>query len=299
MKEGCPVCRLRKCSKCGELFSGQNNCPVCTGTHYRQKQFEGVETEVGSDGYHSFYRRRIQPVRRLFETALAPWWPTALFEFTPVEKEVLRKCLDGKKAPIVLNDLRVVRWLSARMESLDFRFVEFASRECLRHLTRQRKTLWLLSLQEFGVTDAKLLANHRSSLYLKTPSPLSPPIATELSRHLGKVLSLRGFRKLEVQVAAELARHRKRLSLYDLEELTFDVAEQLKRHRGTRLCFPSVTRLNPEVASEIARYKGHTLYFESIKHPSLEILRAFGAFAGNVKFGKGTWENRHGPGSGD
>lgn len=137
-----------------------------------------------------------------------------------------------------------------------------------------------------------MLAKHRGPLYFKPRRPLTEAIAKELARHRGRLLSLWGFNQLDAQVAAKLASHRKRLQIHGLTELTLDIAEQLSRHQGTRLGFPSVTQLNPEVVAELARYQGHTLYFNSIDHPPSEILRAFEAFAGSVKFGKGTWAAR-------
>lgn len=137
-----------------------------------------------------------------------------------------------------------------------------------------------------------MLAKHRGALYFKPPGPLTEAVAKELAKHQGRLLSLRGFKQLDAQVAAKLASHRKRLQLHDLTELPLNVAEQLSRHQGTGLGFPSVTQLNPAVAAELGRYQGHSLYFNSINHPPPDILRAFEAFGGSVKFGKGTWAAR-------
>lgn len=291
--EGCPQCKPRQCSQCGNIYRGQTqSCPVCTGAHYPGDRTQGPEPANGRPQYHSFYRRYIQPTRRRLETTLAAYWPTGLFEFTPVQREFLQDCLQGNKAPVILDDLRAVRWLATRMEKLDFRHAQFVDLKCLRHLVKIPKSLWLFSLEYVESREARMLAEHRDALYFKPPRPLTEAIAKELAQHRGRLLSLWGCKQLDVQVAAKLASHTKRLQLHGLTELRLDIAEQLRRHQGTRLGFPSVTQLNPEVAAELARYQGHTLYFNSIEHPPSETLRAFEVFGGSVKFGKGTWAAR-------
>jgi len=288
VSEGCPNCVEQKCSSCGGSYKGQSHsCPVCTGRHYQRDDpdDQGDPNDVPHLQYR-IYRRWVQPSRRLLEHRFAAYWPTSLFEFSPVQRTFLEDCIEGTRSPTSLSDLRAIRWLIPRMEKLDFQNAKSVERKCLRHLVKSNKDLVLTSLDFFDLEDTRLLAKHRGKLYVRPPTPLTEEIAKELARHRGKLLSLRKLIWLEPAVASRLAMHRGELQIHGLHTLSLAVAEQLKCHRGTCLRFPSVTRLSVSAAAEIAQYVGEKLYFSAIDFPSPELQKALDKFRGTVKFGK-------------